>query len=210
MLNTSDIVGGAARCAYRLHKGIVQHGVDSVYLVQNKFSIDEDIICNNSYIGNISAIIRPALDRLPIYYYPKRVKTYFSTGLVPNNISSKINRLSSDIINLHYIAEGFLPIGALRHFKKPVVWTFHDCWAFTGGCHLPGECDRYVQSCGACPLLSSENEHDLSYWIWRKKSKAWRNLNITIVTGSNWLADRVRSSSLFMDVEFIKLILALI
>lgn len=198
-MNTADIEGGAARCAYRLHKGLQSLGADSTYVVQNKFSTDEDVLTYRTKLNRLSAVVRPSLDRMPIRFYRNRVKGYFSTGLMTRFDPSSINRLSPDIINLHYVAEGFLPIESLKLFNRPIVWTLHDSWPFTGGCHLPGDCNRYQQSCGACPILGSKNSHDLSYWIWRRKTKSWHDLNMTIVTDSTWLAECVRNSSLFRN-----------
>ena len=199
IMNTTDIEGGAARCAYRLHKGLQRSGANSTYVVQNKFSTDEDVLTGQKKLSRVSAVIRPQLDIVPIRFYRNRVQGYFSTGLMTRFNTSPINSLSPDIINLHYVAEGFLPIESLKQFKRPIVWTLHDSWPFTGGCHLPGDCERYQQSCGACPILGSKSPRDLSNWIWRKKSKAWRDLNMTIVTDSTWLAECVKKSSLFKN-----------
>jgi glycosyltransferase involved in cell wall biosynthesis len=69
-------------------------------------------------------------------------------------------------------------------------------WAFTGGCHYDGGCGRYRESCGACPLLHSSSKRDVTHWIWKRKDRAYRNLNLTVVTPSRWLADRAKESSL--------------
>ena len=199
IMNTNDTEGGAARCAYRLHNGLKDNGVTSTYVVQNKYSTDVDILTSQKKLSRVAAVVRPQLDILPIRLYRNRVQGYFSTGLMTRFNSSSINNLSPDVINLHYVAEGFLPIESLKRFKQPIVWTMHDSWPFTGGCHLPGGCERYQQSCGACPTLGSKSPRDLSNWIWRKKSKAWRGLNMTIVTVSTWLADCVKESSLFKN-----------
>jgi glycosyltransferase involved in cell wall biosynthesis len=74
-------------------------------------------------------------------------------------------------------------------------------WPFTGGCHYSGECDKYTQSCGHCPQLNSQQDGDISGWVWWRKAKAWKNLNLTIVTPSQWLADCARNSSLFQDLR---------
>ena len=74
-------------------------------------------------------------------------------------------------------------------------------WPFTGGCHYSGECDRYTQSCGVCPQLHSNQNWDISRWVWQRKNKAWKNLNLTIITPSRWLADCAKNSSLFEDLR---------
>jgi glycosyltransferase involved in cell wall biosynthesis len=199
IMNTSDVEGGAARCAYRLHKGLKNIQEESTYLVQKKFSTDEDIVTSKIKLTKILAEIRSNLDILPLRYYKHRTNDYFSTGLISNFNSSLINSRNPDIVNLHWVTDGFLPIPALRKFKAPIVWTLHDSWPFTGGCHLPGNCKRYEQSCGKCPILGSTYEHDLSSYIFKRKYNAWEDLKLTIVTDSNWLADCVRKSTIFKN-----------
>ena len=72
-------------------------------------------------------------------------------------------------------------------------------WPMTGGCHYSKDCDRYKRNCGNCPQLHSTKENDLSRKTWKRKQKAWNNLNITIVTPSMWLAKCARESSLFRN-----------
>jgi glycosyltransferase involved in cell wall biosynthesis len=72
-------------------------------------------------------------------------------------------------------------------------------WAFTGGCHYDENCGLYSENCGKCPILNSKNEKDLSYKVLRRKKRAWRDLNLTIVTPSHWLAKCARASALFHD-----------
>lgn len=197
VMNTSDIEGGAARCAYRLYKGLRSEGVVSTYIVQEKCGTDSDVMVNKTVFGRLAPILRPAIDRIPVRAYRRRQKGYFSTGLVTSFSADYVNKLSADVINLHYVASGFLPITALRQFNKPIVWTLHDSWPFTGGCHLQGDCHRYRESCGACPMLGSQSQTDLSYRIWKRKMLEWKDLNITVATDSHWLSECARSSSIF-------------
>jgi glycosyltransferase involved in cell wall biosynthesis len=92
-------------------------------------------------------------------------------------------------------------LAVLPKLKKPLVWTLHGCWAFTGGCHYPYDCTRYQKNCGACPQLGSQHERDLSRWVWNRKAKHWQTGNLTIVTPSRWLAQLAKSSSLFNNVR---------
>ena len=141
--------------------------------------------------------IRPTLDTIPLQFYQQRDRVPYSLQWLPNNINSKIKSIAPGIINLHWIGGGYFPIETIAKFEKPIVWTLHDMWAFTGGCHYSGECDLYTKSCGACPQLCSNMEWDLSKWLWKRKARAWQHLNLTIVTPSQWLAKCASSSSLF-------------
>ena len=201
ILSARDLRGGAARAAYRLHQGLLAAQVDSQMLVQNKLSDCYSVIAPKSKIKRGIAAMKPALDQLPLNLYPGRDRAIniYSSQWLPNNIVAQIEQLNPDVINLHWVNGGFVPIEALSKLKQPLVWTLHDMWAFTGGCHYSGTCDRYMQSCGACPQLGSDRHWDLSHWNWRRKTKAWHNLNLTVVTPSNWLASCAKSSSLFQN-----------
>ena len=203
ILSISDLGGGAARAAYRLHQGLLAGGIDSQMLVQNKLSGDRTVIAPKSKIERGVAAVKPALDQLLFAFHRDRDRTIniYSSQWLPNKIADKIAQINPDIINIHWVCGGFIPIEALSKLNKPLVWTLHDMWAFTGGCHYSGECDRYRDSCGACPQLGSTREGDLSRWIWQRKAKAWKNIDLTIVTPSKWLAKCARSSSLFKNLR---------
>ena len=201
ILSTRDLAGGAARAAYRLHRGLLTAGVDSTMLVQNKASGDRTIIGAKSKVKRGIAAVRPALSQVPFSLHRDRDRSVgiYSPQWLPNNIIDKIEQIDPDIINLHWVCGGYIPIEALAKLKQPLVWTLHDMWAFTGGCHYSGDCNRFTLSCGACPQLGSSRSWDMSRWVWQRKVKSWQDLNLTVVTPSRWLADMARSSSLFKD-----------
>ncbi len=200
-LSTSDISGGAAIAAHRLHQGLQHLGVASQMLVDKKLSEDQAVFAPKSNLSKALGILKPTLDHLPLRFYPHvdHTRLYLSLEWLPDAIAPKTAQLAPDIINLHWACGGFLKIETLAKFKQPLVWTLHDMWAFTGGCHYSQECDRYTESCGACPQMQRGESWDLSRWVWQRKAKAWKNINLTIVTPSSWLAKCASSSSLFKD-----------
>lgn len=121
----------------------------------------------------------------------------FSSQWFPDAIAKKVAQLKPDIVNMHWVCNGFLKVETLPKLNKPLVWTLQDMWPFTGGCHYAETCDGYQDTCGKCPQLNSQKETDLSRKIWQRKHKAWQDINLTIVTPSQWMADCVRESSLF-------------
>ncbi|MFM6338646.1 MAG: glycosyltransferase family 4 protein [Dolichospermum sp.] len=201
VISTSDINGGAARAAYRLHQGLQNIAVDSQMLVQNKQSDDYTVIAPERKVSKGIGKLKPTLDSLPLQLYPQRDRSTYSVQWLPDNLAAQVAQLNPDIINLHWINAGYMQIETLAKFKKPIIWTLHDMWAFTGGCHYNKDCTNYTESCGACPQLYSNKEKDLSNWVWRRKAKAWKDLNLTIVTPSHWLADYARKSSLFQNLR---------
>jgi len=202
LINASDGRGGAARAVYRLHQGLGQAGINSTMLVQTKRSADISVIGPN-LIGwkgvGINYIVRYMIDKLPLLVYPGYQRTVWSPQWLPNKTHIKINRLNPDIVHFHWICDGFVPVREVAQIKQPLIWTLHDMWPFTGGCHYTGSCDRYMYECGKCPQLGSAKEKDLSHWVWTRKKKFWADLDFTVVTPSRWLANCARSSSLFGD-----------
>ena len=80
--------------------------------------------------------MRPTLDSIPVRRYPERTKTLFSPSWVPfTGLLDKINALNPDVVHLHWIAGGMIRIEDLAKINAPIVWSLHDMWAFTGGCH---------------------------------------------------------------------------
>jgi len=193
-LNTSDISDGAARAVYRLHKGLITLGLDSTLLVQSKSCDDYRIIGPKSDFGKAVAKLRSILDKIPLYCYPNLSQRIFSPAWVPNLLTTKIKRHDPDIVHLHWIGGGFIPIEMLKNINIPIVWTLHDMWVFTGGCHYDESCGRYISECHACPVLGSKRRMDLSYLIWKRKLKSWEALPLTVVAPSRWLAQCVRVS----------------
>ncbi|MEH1948778.1 MAG: glycosyltransferase family 4 protein [Nostoc sp.] len=200
-ISTHDISGGAARAAYRLHTGLQNIGLQSQMLVQEKYSNDKTVVAPKIRLFQGIAKAKLTVESLPLKLYRQKKNTPFFTQWLPDRVIPKVAQINPDIINLHWISGGFMQIETFAKLKRPLVWTLHDMWGFTGGCHVTGECDRYKISCGACPQLSSGNEWDLSRWVWQRKVKAWKNLNLTLVSPSSWLAECARSSSLFHNLR---------
>jgi len=196
-VNTNDKYGGAAIAAYRLLKGMQENGVSAKMLVQSKESDDYNVMEPQKKKQKIFSKIRPILDSIPVRFYKQRKKIIFSPAVLPDNVYKRIHEINPDIIHLHWVASGFIKIETLVKLKKPIVWTLHDMWAFTGGCHYDENCGKYFKNCGDCPILNSNKKNDLSYRIWKRKEKSWKNLDLTIVTPSSWLGECARKSSLF-------------
>ncbi len=197
IVNTFDISGGAARATYRLHRALLDEGIDSIMLVQDKYSDDYTVIGPKSKIEKAIAKSRPILDQLPVMKYKNRTKTLFSPAWLPfSKVVDKINEINPDIVHLHWICGGFLRIEDIEKIKAPIVWSLHDNWAFTGGCHIKWDCEKYKEACGACPNLGSNKENDLSRKIWKRKKRVFDKKKMTIIGLSKWVHQCAKESSL--------------
>ena len=81
------------------------------------------------------------------------------------------------------------------------MWTFHDCWPFTGGCSYfdLAKCDKWKSGCQKCPMYKkfSSSLIDMASNAWKLKRKWFLGVeNLTIVTPSDWLAGLVKKSFL--------------
>ncbi|QFK72926.1 glycosyltransferase [Pradoshia sp. D12] len=130
----------------------------------------------------------------------------FSSTYATKKFIKELEDLNPDIIHLHNLHGYYLNIEILFDYlkiaDKPVVWTLHDCWAFTGHCAYFDyiNCDKWVNECNNCPQKNSypasifmdsskENYND-------KKNIFCGVRNMTIVTPSKWLAGLVKKSFL--------------
>jgi glycosyltransferase involved in cell wall biosynthesis len=198
LVSTTDIRGGATRAAYRLHRGLQEVGADSRMLVQRKLSND---LAVSAVRRDAAAWVSFVLDRLPLRAYPNRSSAPFSVHWIPTNVRPRVQRARPDIVNLHWLGRAFVSIEEIGKLNCTLVWTLHDMWPFTGGCHFDGGCGRYICACGECPQLGSTRERDLSRWCWHRKASTWPKADLTVVTPSRWLAACAAESRLLGNVR---------
>ena len=127
----------------------------------------------------------------------------------------EIEQIKPDLIHLHNIHGFYLNYPILFRYLStvdiPVVWTLHDCWAFTGHCAWPihGHCDRFQEQCCHCPLQSKGYPKsfllDRSRSNFKLKKRYFRSLqDLHLVTVSRWLEQQVRLSFMQdMDIRTI-------
>ncbi|WP_229676819.1 glycosyltransferase family 4 protein [Pedobacter psychrotolerans] len=204
-LNTYDGNGGAGRACLRLSDALQASGIDSEVLVYYKFGQNPKInTFSVSAIQKAKAVYNIISERYYAKWLSKSVKTPFSLQWFGRSIKNHPKVKSADIIHLHWVNHGFLTpkfLAELDELEKPIVWTFHDSNAFTGGCHVRYGCENFHQQCGNCPILKISNQNDLSHKTWLRKQNAYRKLNFHIVAPSNWMAKSVKFSSLLATRE---------
>ncbi|MDR6785781.1 glycosyltransferase involved in cell wall biosynthesis [Pedobacter africanus] len=208
-LNTYEGNGGAGRACLRLSDALNAAGTSSQVLVYFQFkpSNKTGTFSKNPF-QKAWAIFHILAERYLSKAFSKALKTPFSLQWFGRSVVHHPEVKSADIIHLHWINHGFLSpkfLAELDELEKPVVWTFHDSNAFTGGCHVRYSCENYHKECGSCPLLRFSGKNDLSHKTWLRKKKAYSELNCHIVAPSNWMAKSVKISSLmgFREVTVI-------
>jgi putative colanic acid biosynthesis glycosyltransferase len=196
-INSVCGIGSTGRIATDLHAILISHGH------QSKVAFGREIAkhCQQTIrIGN----------RIDNYLHVARTRLFDSHGFgsvfATKALIVMIEELNPDVIHLHNVHGYYLNIGLLfaylKYAKKPVIWTLHDCWAFTGHCaHFDFiGCKRWKNECYDCSI---KTEYPKSFILDRSKRNYQRKKelftgvdNLTIVAPSKWLANLVKESFL--------------
>jgi glycosyltransferase involved in cell wall biosynthesis len=108
----------------------------------------------------------------------------------------EINSADADIVNLHWTGSGMLSVYTISRIKKPIVWTLHDMWAFSGAEHYDAGSQRAKLGYFKRTRPEGDRGLDIDKASWRMKSWLWRR-SIAIASPSEWLASEARHSALF-------------
>ena len=127
----------------------------------------------------------------------------FEDRFATKKLIKKLNEIKPDILHIHNIASHDVNFTKLFNYLKnnhiKVIWTLHDCFAFTGGCMYFdfANCDKWKTECHHCPKKKEFSWFfDRSKSSFYKKKELLKGLDLTLVTPSNWLADLVKQSFL--------------
>lgn len=184
---------------YRIHAQLKKSGIESYTLTSNKSSDDDRELIISLYNKLKMHISYLYSDFIINKINKVKDGQYFSASEgISNTILNEIERINPDIIHLHWINGGLLQISSLKKINKPIIWTLHDSWPFTGGCHIPYACEEYKYNCMKCKKFS-KNRINISRYLLNKKKKEWKNLNINIVAPSLWMFNRSKESKVFKE-----------
>jgi glycosyltransferase involved in cell wall biosynthesis len=187
-----DLNGGANAAAYRIHLSLTTStDINSALFVGEKLSCDPSVIALTSTpTYNLRIRLSRAISRL-INRRPA------VAGLLPSKTVRTVKNFEPDVINLHRITNEIIAIYELPRLKNlPIVWTLHDMSAFLGT-------ESYVD---ADPTASETgytfgNSRPIDFWVWKLKQRYWKDMCFNVVAPSKWLADCVRKSALFGNME---------
>lgn len=203
-LNTTDMRGGAARAAYRIHKGLLDQEFPSKMLVQKKESDEPKITTPyNTTFRNILGSLRPYVNAVIQKMQKTTNPILHSCNILPSGLPKIINKSDADIVHLHWINNGMISIEEIAKINKPIVWTLHDMWVFSGSEHCddlenPGRFKKGYYKQNRPPDYSAI---DIDRWTWIRKKRAWQDINFNFVTPSTWLANCLKESRLFRGKE---------
>ena len=197
----SDAKGGAARSAYRLHRGLLNAGCHSRMLVVEKTSGEDETVIklDRDERGGQAGLAEAEMDLVHRYYIEANrsgvSNTYFSLQQPGYTLAEHPAIRSADVVNLHWVSGMASPQTArqIAEAGKLLVWTFHDMRQITGGCHFSAGCERFASDCSPCPQLL-EDPCELTRTQLQASVQTLADLDWAVVCPSNWLAGMVRRS----------------
>jgi glycosyltransferase involved in cell wall biosynthesis len=196
-LSTWDTKGGAARSAHRLHRALLEAGVDSAMLARSRLSNEETIH---------EIRVAPDADRRETPWKliqrecvdtnrTELSNTKFSLARPGFNVSAHPLIETADVVHLHWVCGFLSPAGvaALGATGRPMVWTLHDQRPLTGGCHFSAGCTGFVSGCKQCPQLRAAVPGLTSAGVADMRDAVPSRL--VVVAPSRWLANCARESA---------------
>jgi len=200
LVNTSERIGGAAIATSRLMEALKNNGIKAKMLVRDKQTDQITVVTLDKSWINLWRFIWERI----IIWKANRFKrnNLFAVDIANTgiDITSLPEFKQADVIHLNWINQGMLSLQKIKKIidtGKPIVWTMHDMWCFTGICHYSDECMGYLNACGKCPFIYKNNsDNDLSHKIFLKKEKLLYSAHISFVTCSHWLEKKAKESKL--------------
>ncbi len=218
-LNASDIKGGAASVAWRLHNSLNTSSNSSLIAVNYKFSNDKNVILIDNdkyrnlwfhvfdkisnfllkYSWNISRFFMK-ISNPKFFLFKSFGKEYFDF----DGFKEIVKSTNPDIIHAHVLHGDFVDLGYIAKISKkiPVVITLHDAWLLSGHCAHSFDCDKWITGCGNCPDLSIRPaiKKDATNFNWNQKKQFYSNAAFTIITPCDWLMNKVDKSILTSSI----------
>lgn len=197
-INSVCGIGSTGRIATDIHKILIEQGHESYIAYGRGLPKNcDNVIRIGSKIDNYTHVAKTRiLD-----------KHGFGSKRATIEFINKVKDINPDIIHLHNIHGYYINIEILFNYlkvaNKPVVWTLHDCWSFTGHCTYFDyvDCEKWKMGCNNCP---EKNDYPSSLFLDNSRNNYERKKDIftgvkdlTIVTPSKWLAKLVSESYLF-------------
>lgn len=197
-VNTVINTGSTGRIAEEIGQTFIENGHESA------------VACKRTGpSGSDSEVIQMG-NRAEEYFHGLRSRLFdrhgFGSARATRKLIEQMKRMEPDVIGLHNLHGYYLNVEVLFNYlkkvQKPVVWTFHDCWPFTGHCayYESVNCTKWKTECQNCPLTHAYPASwgiDNSLKNYHQKKELFNGLKLlTIVTPSRWLKEEVDQSFL--------------
>lgn len=191
-INATCGIGSTGKICVGISELLTEKGVENYIICSRSNGYPLGIECANNYYTKLQAFKAKVLGNYG-----------FNSVIETKKIIAELEKIKPDIVNLHNIHGHDCNLAMLfKYFKKnniKLIWTFHDCWAFTGYCMYFDmvHCDKWKTECHDCPQRHAYSFFfDKSKKLFNRKKELFSGLDLTIVTPSQWLADLVKQSFL--------------
>ena len=204
-INAAADSGGAGVAMARLNRALEAQGHESRILARLRRSPQPDVLTIPEALGVRQTLMNRFANnvRMQLDAWFALPQVYGSTKRI---LHSELFE-HADIVQLHNLHGLYFNYEVLPQISvhKPVIWTLHDMWAFTGHCAYSYGCVRWQDRCFDCPLLNGDGRRlveprptllDRTSQQWQKKQDLYQSSKLHIVTPSVWMADQVRKSIL--------------
>lgn len=192
-INSHYNEGGAAKIVTCIHRQLLKEGVDSrVAYGRGEVQTEQGV---TMYGNTLGVVIAAFLSRVTGYsgYFNKRAT---------RKLLKEIESFQPDVIHMHALHGYHLHIPKLFEYINahniPWVWTFHDCYAFTGNCGYYFDCERWKEGCGNCPYIHNYPGSlffDSTAKQWKHKKELFTaGGKGVVVAPSKWLCEEAKKS----------------
>ena len=172
-ISASD-TGGAGRAVYRIHKSLIEIGLNSEMWVNVSVNKDTSVKSPDNFTSKFLSFVRRNSKKPFMMFLKTKNPILHSPSILPSSWVKKINNSDADIVNLHWVQHEMLSVSDISKIKKPLVWTLHDMWGFCGAEHVSWD-KRWKEGYNYDNRPKNENGFDVNRWTWLRKVKYWKN-----------------------------------
>lgn len=199
IINTTERQGGPAIAACRLTEALKNNGIKAKMLVRRKSTEQVTTVLAEYTLADRLSMVWERLS-VALHTHLRRNRIYaIDLGRSGTDITDLPEFKQADVIHLHWTNGGMLSLSSIEKIiasGKPLVWTLHDMWPFTGVCHYAHDCDHYTEHCHDCPQLNSRKHRDMAYRVFDRKAQMLQGARIQFVACSRWLGNMAANSKL--------------
>ena len=185
--------GSIGRITAAVSRKLTENQIENyIFYGMDRATKDCEVRFSNTFEEKISALFAKV-----------RGNSGFNSVFTTRKLIRKLKKIHPDIVHLHNLHNHNVNLTMLfDYFRKEnikVFWTFHDCWAFTGYCthYTIAKCTKWQEKCADCPQYRQYSWlFDNSTAQQDRKVKAFSDVDLTIITPSEWLGSQVRKSRL--------------
>ncbi len=206
IVSNSNGGGGAGLAAERHKEALVAAGLDCRLFVLDAVQGTVNTVGPASKFEMGGNMLRSQLDYNIARLFGYRPRSFYSSGRFASGaLHRRVLAFQPDVIHLHWVSGGAWKPKWVGASSVPVVWSLHDLWPVTGGCHYPGACECFKTTCGRCPELGSNFRWDFSWIGQRRKTGGYGRRKITFVGLSEWIGAQAQASRIGRDHHVVHL-----